>query len=77
MGFKEWIKTVFQRLGRLVTEMISVKVLVMTIVTFLYLQVKVEVGLTGFVLVIVGWFLVIGLRFAIKWTDLIGKLRGK
>lgn len=72
---KNWLRLVFSRIGRVITELISVKVVVMCVVTFLYLQTQETTGIVGYLATILGWFLVIGLRFASKWTALLSAVK--
>jgi len=72
---KKFFVELFSRFGRVITELVSVKVVVMVVVTFLYVRVQDTVGLSGFVMTVLGWFLVVGLRFASKWEALVNGLK--
>lgn len=73
--FLNWIKTIFERIGRLVVEVISVKIVIMLVITKIYLDVSSQVGVIGFTLVIVGWLTVLGLRFTARYANLLKQVK--
>lgn len=73
--FLNWIRTIFERIGRLVVEVISVKIVIMLVITKIYLDVSSQVGVIGFTLVIVGWLTVLGLRFTARYANLLKQVK--
>jgi len=71
VAFGNWLLIVIKDIGRVIYDLISVKVIVMVIVTLLYREQAAGLGILGFIMVIVGWMTVIGFRFAAKYINLI------
>ena len=70
-GVWNWFKTVIQRIGRIITEVLSVKTVIALVVTYVYLQNSDRLGTVGFLAVVFLWCLVIGFRYAMGVKKLI------
>jgi hypothetical protein len=68
---KAFLKLVITRIGRIVTELLSVKTVIAVVVTYVYLSNNDKLGTVGFLAVTFLWCLVIGFRYAMGVKKLI------
>lgn len=69
-SFSNWFWQMVRNFGRILTELLSVKVVIMVIVTGLYWKDSGTLGLVGFIFTAVGWMLVVGVRFAESYVKI-------
>lgn len=68
---KKWAKQVISRIGRMVIELLSVKTIVATVVTIVYVARSENLGTLGFMSIVFLWCFVVGTRQAMKMKTLL------